>query len=59
MGNPITSGKYPLSVESFTKNGVLIDKGESIITITETVGKPKEFNAYAVRRVAELRAGKT
>jgi len=38
MTNPIVSGSYPVSVESFTAGGVLIDKGEDIITISNTIG---------------------
>lgn len=52
MTNPIVSGNYPISVESFTGKNQLIDKGENLITITETIGKPEIFNAYAVEREA-------
>jgi hypothetical protein len=57
--NPNENGSYPISVESFTKNNERIDKGEALITISTTVGKPEKFNVYAVKREDELRAGNT
>ena len=36
MTNPNTNGSFPISVESFTDQGKLIDKGEALISISAT-----------------------
>jgi hypothetical protein len=57
MTNPTAAGSYPISVETFTKDNELIDKGESLIVINSVVGKATAFNAYAVQREDDLQAG--